>query len=159
LNRKVALDATEFVGKYAQNPIYKGQILFSQEIAEEKKLYQDGMSEGEEKVAVKLKAPENSISYQVKPEMRIHLYFTARYGAVADVLRMYGMQNDTFRENSLYTVRLLENEEVLGVFDENGESIFSDSFSKPDTIVLGVDANMAQLINNLRSQGAFDITV
>ena len=55
--------------------------------------------------------------------------------------------------------------EVAGVinasinFDENGESIFSEEFTKPDTIVLGVDANTASLINNLRSQGVFDITI
>ncbi|MBP3284896.1 MAG: SAF domain-containing protein [Clostridia bacterium] len=159
LNREVVIEGDTIAGKFVQNPIFQGQILFSPDIAVRKKLYQTEMTAGEEKVAIKLKASENSVSYQVKPEMRIHLYFTARYGAVEDILQTYGLQSDAFQENSLYTVKLLENEEVLGVFDEAGESIFSERFTKPDTIVLGVEPNMARLINNLRSQGIFDITI
>lgn len=159
LNRLVVDQKEDFIGKFAQTPIYQGQILFLPEVAEEQKLFQQDVVAGEEKVAIKLKGPENSISYQVKPGMQIQLYFTAQYGDIADILRLYGLQNDMFQENSLYTLRLLINEEVLGVFDEDGESVFSENFTTPDTIVLSVDANMAQLINNLRSQGSFDITV
>lgn len=155
----VVAEGQAIEGKFAQNPIFKGQILFSQDIAVERKLYQVGDVPGEEKVAIKLKGSENSVSYQVKPEMRIHLYFTGRYSAIQDILQLYGLQSDAFREDSLYTVKLLENETVLGVFDETGESIFSEKFTKPDTIVLAVDGNMAKLINNLRSQGVFDVTL
>ena len=159
LNRLVAAKKEEFIGKFAQTSIYKGQILFLPEVAERQKLLQEDIISGEEKVAIKLKGPENSISYQVKPGMKIQLYFTGQYGDIADILRIYGLQNDTFQENSLYTLRLLADEEVLGVFDEDGESIFSESFTTPDTIVVGVESSMAQLINNLRSQGSFDITL
>jgi len=158
LNRLVVAKKEDFIGKFARTPIYQGQILFLPEVAEKQKLFQEDIISGEEKVAIKLKGPENCISYQVKPGMRVQLYFTAQYGDIADVLQLYGLQNDMFQENSLYTLRLLADEEVLGVFDEDGESIFSEKFSIPDTIVLSVDMNMAQLINNLRSQGSFDIT-
>lgn len=149
----------DFIGKFTKEPIYQGQILFLQTLADEERVFcKDSIAE-KEKVAIKLKSSENCISYQIKPEMKIQLYYTAQYGAIEDILKTYGLQNDMFQENSLYTFRLLKDEEVLGVFDEAGESIFSDNFDRPDTIVVSVDENMARLINNLRSQGNFDITV
>ena len=82
-----------------------------------------------------------------------------------DTLSMQFINCNSF-VNTLYkymtasrVLELLENEEVLGIFDENGVSCFSELFTKPDTIVLNVDSNMARLINNLRSQGVFDVTL
>lgn len=156
---KPVLDLTDFEGKYAQNPIYQGQILFQSDVAESKRISATSIVEGREKVAIKLKSSENAVSYQLEPGCRIHLYFTGRYGAVRDILQSYGLQNDAFDENSNYTVKLLKDEEVLGIFDETGISSFSEMFTKPDTIVLSVDSHMAHLINNLRLQGVFDVTL
>ena len=61
-------------------------------------------------------------------------------------------------DNSMYTTCLLRDTEILGIYDENGRSSENDKFSGVDTVVIAVDSNMAKLINNLRSQGTFDLT-
>lgn len=58
----------------------------------------------------------------------------------------------------MYTSKIIENEEILGIYDANGISSDDERFLKPDTIILSVSTAKAQLINNLRSQGTFDIT-
>ena len=112
-----------------------------------------------EKIAVKIKGPENAIAYQVKPKDRIHLYFTGKSNVVKDTFLRFGIPTyDVENINSLITTKIVENIEILGIYDELGNSYESDEFSKLDTIVIAVEPNVANMINNLRNQGTFDIT-
>jgi len=58
----------------------------------------------------------------------------------------------------LQTAKILENTEILGIYDENGRGYENADFSKPDTIVIAVEPIIAEMVNNLRNQGTFDIT-
>ena len=58
----------------------------------------------------------------------------------------------------MYTTCLLKDIPILGIYDESGKSIESDKFTRLDTVVIGVDSQMAKIINNLRNQGTFDLT-
>ena len=58
----------------------------------------------------------------------------------------------------MYTTCLIKDTEILGIYDEAGKSIESDKFTTLDTIVIGVNGEMAKTINNLRNQGIFDLT-
>ena len=58
----------------------------------------------------------------------------------------------------MYTICLLRDTEVIGIYDESGRSVENGNFAGLDTIVIATDSNMARLINNLRNQGTFDLT-
>jgi len=99
------------------------------------------------------------VSYQLKSKDRIHLYFTGRTGVIRDSFNHYGLKLEKVEDdNTMQTVKLIENVEILGVYDEFGLNCEENDSRTPDTIVLGVSAKEAEIINNLRNQGIFDIT-
>jgi len=82
------------------------------------------------------------------------VYFTGKYVSVLSL----GIYDSSPTEGKMYTSKILENEEILGIFDSNGISYNDERFLKPDTIILSVSYEQAKIINNLRNQGTFDIT-
>lgn len=160
INNTTAVDNYEDIkGKYAKYPINKGQIIFKQDVATKEELKIINSAEGLEKISVKIKSSENGVSYQVKPQDRIHLYFTGKYSVIKEAFMKYGIEfSNSENNNSLHTSKIIQDIEVLGIYDELGRSYNSANFSKLDTIVIAVEPKIAELINNLRSQGIFDIT-
>lgn len=158
-NSKMIIDKDKLKDKYAVRDIYEGEILFSQNIASSEALKIVEVEDNLERISIKIKNPENAVSYQIKPKDRIHLYFTGRTAMVRDSFLKYGLSlTDVINDNSVQTVKLLENIEVLGIYDELGRSYTNSEFNKFDTVVLGVNKEKAEMINNLREQGVFDIT-
>lgn len=145
-------------GKFARENINKGQIIFFQDIGTKEELKLLEAPNGFEKIAVKIKSPDNGVSYQVKPKDRIHLYFSGRYGAIKETIEEFNMMSVNKSDNSMYTTCLLRDTEIIGIYDEKGRSMENENFSGLDTIVIATDSNMARLINNLRNQGSFDLT-
>jgi len=149
----------EIDGLYAKENIYKGQILSKREIDTKENLKIIEVPEGLEKIAVKIKSAENGVGYQLKKGDRVNLYFTGRYSVIKDSI--IGLETSPVvisDENSMCTVKLLDKSEMLGIFDESGRNIIESDFGKVDSIVFAVDNAKAKVINNLRSQGTFDIT-
>jgi len=159
INTDAVVNIEEFAGKYAKEPINKGQIIFTDDIAsrEELKIIEGG--EGLEKIAVRIKSAENAIAYQVKPKDRVHLYFTGKTAVVKQAFSRYGINFDSEKnDNSLQTSKIMDDIEILGIYDEFGRNYDNADFSKPDTVVIAVEPIFAEMINNLRNQGTFDIT-
>lgn len=148
----------ELEDKFARENINKGQIIFFQDIGTKEELKILEGPQNFEKIAVKIKSADNGVSYQVKPKDRIHLYFSGRYGAIKETIEEFNMINVNKSDNSMYTTCLLRDTEIIGIYDEKGRSMENENFSGLDTIVIATDSNMARLINNLRSQGSFDLT-
>ena len=139
---------------YAKEKIHEGRILFIEDTGSKEELKIIGKEEGCELVSIKLKGPENAISYQIKTGDKVSVYFTGKYVAALSL----GVYDSEPIEGKMYTSKILENEEILGIYDANGISFEDERFLKPDTIILSVPREKAQLINNLRSQGTLDIT-
>lgn len=159
LDSKIIMDNKELNGKYAKENINKGQLLFEQDIGEKDELKIIDAENGLERIAVKIKASENAVAYQIKPKDRIHLYFTGKTGVIKNTFSKYGLEFDNNAEdNSLQSKKIISDIEILGIYDENGKGYENSEFSKLDTIVIAVDSKTAEMINNLRSQGTFDIT-
>lgn len=159
LNTDAVTDNNEIVGKYVKDTINKGQIIFKQDIAKKEELKIVEAEYGLERIAVKVKAGENAVAYQIKPKDRIHLYFTGRSGVIKNTFLKYGIKFDkNMDDNSYQTEKIIEDVEILGIYDEVGRSCENSEFSGTDTIVIAVEANKAEIINNLRLQGTFDIT-
>jgi len=153
------LDEKELVDKYANTDIFKGEIIFSGNLENKDKLKIVEVGTGLERISINIEKPENAVSYQLKSKDRIHLYFTGRTGVIRDSFNHYGLKLEKVEDdNTMQTVKLIENVEILGVYDEFGLNCEENDSRTPDTIVLGVSAKEAEIINNLRNQGIFDIT-
>lgn len=159
INANIVTSEDELIEKYAKEQINKGQIIFKQDIAEKEELKIIEASEGLERIAVKVKAAENAIAYQIKPKDIVNLYFTGKGMNIQKAFSKYGINFDSnLEENSLQTQKVISDIEVLGIYDENGRNYGNSEFSKLDTIVIAVTPEKAEMINNLRTQGTFDIT-
>jgi len=156
---KAVLDKKELNDKYAITDIFKGEIIFSGNLESKDKLKIIEVDSGLERISINIEKPENAVSYQLKSKDRIHLYFTGRTDVVRDSFKRYGLNLETVEDdNSMQTVKLIENVEILGIYDEFGLNCEENDAKTPDTIVLGVSAKEAEIINNLREQGTFCIT-
>ncbi len=159
INTGAVTDIKDLEGKYAKEPINAGQIIFKQDIASKEQLKIIEARAGLEKIAIKIKAAENAVSYQIKPKDRIHLYFTGKSNIIATAFSKYGIKFDNNRDdNSLQTAKILDSIEILGIYDELGRNYDNANFTKLDTIVIAVEPIIAEMLNNLRTQGTFDIT-
>lgn len=155
----IVLNEKDLEDKYAKSIINKGQIIFKQDIASKEELKIIEAVDGLERIALKIKSSENAVAYQIKPKDRIHLYFTGKSSVVKKIFSKYGIDYDNNVEDSLLqTEKIVEDIEILGIYDETGRQYENSNFSKLDTIVIAVDSKTAQLLNNLRTQGTFDIT-
>ena len=145
--------------KVEHTVINKGQIIFKQDIASKEELKIIEAVDGLERIALKIKSSENAVAYQIKPKDRIHLYFTGKSGILKRIFSKYGIKYDVNMEDTLLqTEKIISDTEILGIYDEAGREYENSNFSRLDTIVIAVDSNMAQILNNLRTQGTFDIT-
>lgn len=158
LNNNTLNKIEDINGKYAKEMINKGQILFRQDIGSKEELKIITSPKGTEKIAIELKSSQNAIAYQIKPKDRIHLYFSGRYGVVKESISQFNLENILKSDNSMYTTCLLNDTEILGIYDETGRSIEDEKFSGINTIVIAVESEKAKMINNLRNQGTFDLT-
>jgi len=155
INTDAVTKIDDLNGKYAKDSINKGQIIFKQDIAKKEELKIIDVENGLERIAVKLKSTDNAVAYQVKPKDRVHLYFTGKGNVIKNV---FDKSNSVKNDNLIQTVKIIENTEILGIYDEVGRSYESSGFNRLDTIVIAVSPHNAEIINNLRNQGTFDIT-
>ena len=156
---KAVLDRKELEDRYAVTEIFKGEIIFSGNLESKDKLKIVEVDSGLERIAINIENPENAVAYQIKSKDRIHLYFTGRTGVIRESFNHYGLKLESVEDdNAMQTVKLIENVEVLGIYDKFGLNCEENESKTPDTIVLGVSSKEAEIINNLRSQGIFDIT-
>lgn len=159
INTDAITDNKEIKDKYAKESINKGQIIFNQDLAKKEELKVIECIDGLERIAVKVKSSENGVAYQIKPKDRIHLYFTGKTGVIKGAFNKYGIYiNEGATDNSLQTQKIISDIEILGIYDEIGRNYGNSEFSGVDTIVIAVEPDKAEMINNLRSQGTFDIT-
>ena len=140
---------------YNRSEIYKGQFLSSSLVASKEELkIIDGGTE-KEKIAIELTDQASMLAYQIKKGDKVNLYFTGKQSVVENITSKF---SDVLTSN-LVTIKLFQNEEILGIYDKDGYSCESENFSVPSAIVFGVTKENAEIINNLRNQGEFNITM
>lgn len=155
LAKELKLLANFDEGMYNRTEIYKGQFLSSQLIGtkDDLKIIEGGKNK--EKISIELSEQANMMAYQIKTGDKVNLYFTGKYACIENMIGKF--QNVLV--GNLTTVKILENEEILGIYDKDGVSSESEEFTVPSVIVFGVSKEKAEIINNLRNQGDFDITI
>ncbi len=162
MNLRVIKRIEDIRDHYSVEPIHKGEILRAEAVALRNEIKIIEVGEGQEKVSVKIKAPENAVSYQIKTGDKVNLYFTGRLSVIKNLASSrdsYIPENVDSRDSDYGTVRLLESVNILGVFDEEGNALSDTQRNiKIDSVVFGVGHEDAKIINNLKGQGVFDIT-
>lgn len=140
---------------YNRENIFKGQFLSSSLVATKEELKIIDVEAGREKISIELADEASMLSYQIKKGDKVNLYFTGKKAVVENIVEKFP---DVLVSN-LTTIKILENEEILGIYDKDGISSENEKFSVPSSIVFGVSKENAQVINNLRNQGEFNITM
>jgi len=140
---------------YTKTAMYKGQFLIASLIGtkEELKIIEGG--ENKEKISIELNDLASMLSYQIKRGDKVNLYFTGKYEVIERMINKF----PNALIGSLSTVQILDNEEILGIYDKNGINSENEEFLEPNTIIFGVSKEKAEIINNFRSQGEFYLTM
>lgn len=140
---------------YTKTDMYKGQFLIASLIGtkEELKIIEGG--ENKEKISIELGDAASMLSYQVKRGDKVNLYFTGKYEVIEKMISKF----PNALVGSLSTVQILNNEEILGIYDKNGINSENAEFLEPHTVIFGVTKENAEIINNFRTQGEFYLTM
>jgi len=140
---------------YNRTSIYKGQFLSSSLVATKEELKIIDVNANKEKISLELNDEASMLSYQIKKGDKVNLYFTGKTDVVDNIASKFS----NVLVSNLTTIKILENEEILGIYDKDGVSSESENFTVPTSIVFGVTKENAEVINNLRNQGDFNITM
>lgn len=144
---------------YLKEKIYAGQILIKNQFDTKENLSIYQADEGKEKVAIKIKASENGVSYNIKENTRINVYATLRTEYANQALNNLEKHFIGTQEDGYCIVTILEDTKILGVFNIDGqpiESVFD--VETPDTILIAVAPEQARQINLIRDIAVFNIT-
>lgn len=140
---------------YNRTNIYKGQFVSNSLVATKEELKIIEVEENKEKISLELTDEASMLSYQIKKGDKVNLYFTGKPDVVDNIASKFS----NVLSSNLTTIKILENEEILGIYDKDGVSSESENFTVPTSIVFGVTKENAEVINNLRNQGDFNITM
>lgn len=144
---------------YLKEKIYKGQILISNQFDTKENLSMYVAEAGKEKIAIKIKASENGVAYNIRENSKVNVYATLRNEYVNQALSNLEKYSVGSNDDGYSIVTLLENIKVLGVFDSDGqpvENVFEEE--TPDTILVAVTSEQARQINLIREFATFNIT-
>lgn len=155
---KVVKDFSEIDGLYAKDNLYQGQIAIYSEFDTKENLAIYEVEQGKEKIAIKIKSPENGVAYSIKNNSLVNVYVTIRNDLAVDFMpEMERLSIGNIDEG--YTVFwLLKNKQVLESFDNEGERMKESDTNIIDTIILAVTHEEAKQVNLLREIGEFNIT-
>lgn len=157
-NLKIAKDIEDISSLYLKDKLYKGQLLLLDQFDSKENLMIYNADIGKEKISIKVKSPENGVSYTIRENSLVNIYAT---------MRKEYMKNDFFSgdiisvgdENDSYCiVKILDSVKVLGTFDINGEVAENNIDKTIDTILIAVNPQEAKLINLYRDIASYSIT-
>ena len=157
-NVQIVREINEIKGLYLKDKIYKGQILLSSQFDSKENLMIYNAEEGKEKISIKIKSPDNGVSYTLRENSFVNIYATVRTEYISETLFSgdviyIGDENDGFGIS-----KILDSVKILGVFDSNGENLENGFERTIDTILIAVTPQEAKLINLYRDIAVFSIT-
>ena len=113
---------------------------------------------GKEKISLKISNPENGLSYAIKPNSKIAIYATFR----SDYANNFSVSKDRLSIGDEYdgytVVKIIDNVQVLGVFNIDGIEVNSYEDGNIDSIMIPVSPEDAKEINLLREIATFSVT-
>ncbi|MBQ9266861.1 MAG: hypothetical protein IJ217_01020 [Clostridia bacterium] len=159
MNMKIVQEKEDLNDLYAKSKVYAGQILVKNQFDTRESLSIFEGEEGKEKIAIRIKAAENGVSYRIKENSKVNVYATLRTEYSNNIFpnsaRQYiGSENDGY-----CNMKILDNVRVIGVFDNVGMQVDGNTEEyTPDTIMVSVTPEEARDINLIRDVAVFSIT-
>ncbi len=158
-NVRVIKDYSEAEGLYFKDKMYKGQMLLYEQLDSSSNLMIFESEEGREKISIKIKNPENGVSYIVKPGSLINVYATLNVDYTnSGALSEFEKVNVGDEYSGYSIIKILSQVKVLSTFDENGEEVENLSEKNIDTVLVSVTPEEASYINLIRDIATFNIT-
>lgn len=155
---KIAQNFEEIQHLYLKDKLYKGQIILLNQFDTKENLMIYNAEIGKEKIAIKIKAPENGVSYTIRENSVVNIYATIRNDYLNQELREKQVHTIGDEFDGYSIIKLLDSVKILGTFDSNGETLEGNSEKIIDTILIAVAPEEAQKINLLRDVATFNIT-
>ena len=156
--QRIVTKFEEIEGLYARDNIKAGQIAMKSQFDTKENLSIYEADEGKEKLSIKIKAPENGMSFQLKAKSRVNIYATLR-NEYANGFLLEKERLSIGDEFEGYTIiKVLENVEILGAFTIDGIEIENADTENGDSILLGVTPEEAKQINLIRDLAVFNVT-
>lgn len=156
--QKIVTNFQDIDGLYARDNIKAGQIAIKTQFDTKENLSIYEADSGKEKLSIKIKTPENGMSFQIKEKSYVNIYATIRNeyanGFLADKERMtIGSENDGYT-----IIKVIDGVEVLGAFSIDGMDVDKTDGENIDTILIAVLPQEAKEINLIREIATFNIT-
>lgn len=143
---------------YAKDNILKSQIAMKNQFDTKENLSIYEVESGKEKISLKISNPENGLSYAIKPNSKIAIYATFR----SDYANNFSVSKDRLSIGDEYdgytVVKIIDNVQVLGVFNIDGIEVNSYEDGNIDSIMIPVSPEDAKEINLLREIATFSVT-
>lgn len=157
-NTKVITSFEELDGLYAKDNVYKSQIALREQFDTKENLSIYEVDGGKEKISIKIQNAENGVSYAIRENTLVNVYATIR----SDYANGFLPDNDRLeigsKEDGYTVIKILNNVNVLGVFNVDGIEINNSSDGVVDSIMIAVNVEEAKQINLLREIATFNIT-
>ena len=158
-NSKIARNFEDFSELYLKDKLYKGQIIMIDQFDTKSNLNIFNIEEGKEKISIKVRNPENGVSYILKPGSIVNVYATLNSDYVIDgVFKDYEKKILGDTDTGYAILKVLSNVKILSTLDENGEEVENNIEKHIDTILISVTPEEAQYINLIREVATFNIT-
>lgn len=149
LNKYGNVDVSE---KVASRNILAGKILEEGDVSE--KIDNKKDEENYEYVTIEVKNISDGLAYQLKKGDKVNLYYTVKDKQINAI----GQENNIKSSiENIKTIRLIENLEVIDVFDASGNTTKDKGIYS--AIMFRVTENQAITIANIKSEGTFSVTL
>ena len=156
--QRIVQSYEEIEGLYARDNIKMSQIAMKSQFDTKENLLIYEVEEGKEKIAIKIKSPENGMAFQVRENASINIYVTIRNGYENWILPQKERLTMGDEIEGYTVIKLLENVKVLGVFSSGGIKIQNTDNDLIDSVLIAVNPEEAKAINLIRDFATFNIT-
>ena len=155
---KIIQDINDIQDLYLKDKIYEGQVLMLNQLDTKENLMIYQAEIGKEKIAIKIKAAENAVSYTIRENSIVNVYATVRSeyanGVLENLERQYiGQEGDGYA-----IIKILDSVKILGTFNSDGEAINDTSEKNIDTILVAVTPDEAKQISLISELATFHIS-
>ncbi len=157
-NLKVVRNFSEIQDLYAKDNILKGQIALFQQFDTKENLSIYEVEQEKEKISIKIKTPENGVSYAIKPNSLVNVYVTLRSDLSESLFKDAEKLSIGSLEYGYEIIPLLKNQKVIECFDIEGKRISESETGIIDTVIIAVTHEEAKQINLLREIATFNMT-
>lgn len=157
-NMKIVTSFEEIKDLYAVENIKAGQIVIKSQFDTKENLSVYESESGKERISIKIKAPENGASSQIRENTFVNVYATIRSDIAFEFMKDKERLEIGTIDDGYTIIKLLDTTKVLGVFNADGIEYEKSDGAILDSILIAVTPDEAKIINLIRDLATFNVT-